>query len=196
MKKLLLTLMICCLCSTAMAAGILAQRVADGTMNRPADTANWEISMMPKEEMTKDQIEAAKWSLLLENEVGVYVFNNTTVAYGKKPDGSVDTNVVEVEVKTAITNKELLKKLNVKYADKMSKKDTLSYTLTKLALKRTEKEYATLTLQAYSKKGKVVESKTNKQVSYKAIPAGSFAEALLENMELYLKDYDAQMRSR
>ena len=65
---------------------------------------NWEISMQPKP--TVEEIENARWSFILQNDFGVYAYDNTSLKFDSKKD------IVSVLVKTVFTNEDVLKKLN------------------------------------------------------------------------------------
>ena len=62
MKKLIMLLTICMMC-------LLAVSASAAEKNDEAPPINWEISMMPKP--TAEEIEAARWSIVLENTMGV-----------------------------------------------------------------------------------------------------------------------------
>ena len=75
MKKLIMLLTICMMC-------LLAVSASAAEKNDEAPPINWEISMMPKP--TAEEIEAARWSIVLENTMGVYAYGFTVFPRRKK----------------------------------------------------------------------------------------------------------------
>ena len=59
MKKIIMLLALCMMC--------LFSFVVNAEENKAANPMNWEISMMPKP--TEEEIEAARWSIVLENNM-------------------------------------------------------------------------------------------------------------------------------
>ena len=64
---------------------------------------NWEISMMPKP--SAEEIEAARWSIVLENNMGVYAYDMDSLHFGDVKNGIVNKDLVNVVVKTVFTDK-------------------------------------------------------------------------------------------
>lgn len=95
---------------------------------------NWEISMQPKP--TVEEIENARWSFILQNDFGVYAYDNTSLKLDSKK------GIVSVIVKTVFTNEDVLKKLNQTYADKLDGKDKTSYCEMLMLFNPQEKSYA------------------------------------------------------
>ena len=114
MKKLIMLLTICMMC-------LLAVSASAAEKNDEAPPINWEISMMPKP--TAEEIEAARWSIVLENTMGVYAYDMDSLYFPEEKNGVVNKDLVNVVVKTVFTDKELLKKMNKTYAEKLAKKE-------------------------------------------------------------------------
>ena len=117
MKKILLfclMLMACLASFTAQAEEVTKQ-----------EAINWEISMMPK--ATAEEQETARWSIVVENNLGVYAYDMGSLAFTKVENGVADRNIISVMTKTVFTDKDTLKKLNTKYKDKLAKKEKVQY---------------------------------------------------------------------
>ena len=134
-------------------------------------TPKWEISMQPKP--TAEEIENARWSFILQNDFGVYAYDNSSLKLDTKKD------LVSVLVKTVFTNEEVLKKLNQTYADKLNDNDKTAYCEMSMLFNPQEKSYAVKKMDVYSKQGIKLETKENK-VKMVAVPEKTFAEAMLE----------------
>lgn len=106
MKKLIMLLTICMMC-------LLAVSASAAEKNDEAPPINWEISMMPKP--TAEEIEAARWSIVLENTMGVYAYDMDSLYFPEEKNGVVNKDLVNVIVKTVFTDKELLKRMNKTY---------------------------------------------------------------------------------
>ena len=132
---------------------------------------NWEISMQPKP--TVEEIENARSSFILQNDFGVYAYDNTSLKLDSKK------GIVSVIVKTVFTNEDVLKKLNQTYADKLDGKDKTSYCEMLMLFNPQEKSYAVKKMDVYSKQGIKLETKENK-VKMVAVPEKTFAEAMME----------------
>ena len=85
MKKLLILLMTLFCCATAFAAD------AD---KKPAtqEGMNWEISMMPKP--SEEEQEQARWSIVVENNVGIYAYDMDSLTFSKVTNGVADKNII------------------------------------------------------------------------------------------------------
>lgn len=195
MKKILTLICTLCMCafmSTALAATVTGgSGVAGG--NNAAITGdngakvnsavnNWEISMQPKP--TEKEIEAARWSLILENDLGIYAFDRGSMSFAEVK-GEADTNVVDCTVKTLFTNKDILKKLQEVYAKKLKGKEKVSYCLMDMEYKMAEGQYTVKKMEVFTDKGRLIETQT-KENAFAAIPEGSFAEALYEICQQYV----------
>ena len=117
MKKIIMLLALCMM--------FLFSFVVNAEENKAANPMNWEISMMPKP--TEEEIEAARWSIVLENNMGVYAYDMDSLHFEEVKNGVVDKNIVNVFVKTVFTDKDLLKKMNKTYAEKLAKKEKVQY---------------------------------------------------------------------
>ena len=144
MKKLIMLLTICMMC-------LLAVSASAAEKNDEAPPINWEISMMPKP--TAEEIEAARWSIVLENTMGVYAYDMDSLYFPEEKNGVVNKDLVNVVVKTVFTDKELLKKMN--------------------------KTYGVKQMDVYGSKGTKLETKINNGELI-PVPEKTFAEAMLE----------------
>lgn len=147
------------------------------------NSKNWEIGMMPEE--PAKEIGVNKWSLILENELGIYAYDDTSVSFLQDEKGKKDSNQVEVDIKTVFINKETLKLIDAKYAKQLKNGDTTSSCLIHMIFNRADKTYKTTSLQVFSKKGRELENK-NVIAQFSSIPEKSFVEAMLEVINRYV----------
>ena len=162
MKKLLILLMTLFCCATAFAAD------AD---KKPAtqEGMNWEISMMPKP--SEEEQEQARWSIVVENNVGIYAYDMDSLTFSKVTNGLPDKNIISVLTKTVFTDKDMLKKLNEKYK--------VQYCEIVMTFNLQDKTYGVEVMDVYGSK-KTLLSHQAKELKFVPVPAGSFAEAMLE----------------
>ena len=59
------------------------------------------------DELSEEEKEAARWSLILENDLGLYAYDMSTLGYVSDKNGAVDTNLVGATVKTLFTDKKI-----------------------------------------------------------------------------------------
>jgi hypothetical protein len=180
MKKLMLVV----LCLGMMASVAFASEQKSDVVDK------WEISMMPKE--TPKEIERNKWSLILENNLGIYAYDNTSVRFVRDKQGKKNLNQVEADIKTVFVNKDTLKQIDAKYAKQLKKDDTTSYCLIHMIFNTSDKTYTTTSMQVFSKKGKELESRTV-TAKFSPIPEKSFAEAMLEVVNQYVTENKSDM---
>lgn len=169
MKKLLalvFMVLVCCGSFTAHAEEITNQ-----------DPMNWEISMMPKE--TEEEKEAARWSIVVENNLGIYAYDMGSMAYTQEKNGLVDKNIISVLTKTVFTDKDTLKKLNTKYASKLAKKEKVQYCEIVMNFNIADKTYGVTSMDVFGSKKTLLEHQ-EKALNFVPVPEGSFAEAMLE----------------
>ena len=170
MKKLIMLLTICMMC-------LLAVSASAAEKNDEAPPINWEISMMPKP--TAEEIEAARWSIVLENTMGVYAYDMDSLYFPEEKNGVVNKDLVNVVVKTVFTDKELLKKMNKTYAEKLAKKEKVQYCEMLMQFNVADKTYGVKQMDVYGSKGMKLETKIN---NGELIPVAekTCAEAMLE----------------
>ena len=149
------------------------------------DPMNWQISMMP--EPTAEEIEAARWSVVVENDLGVYAYDMSSLDFGKNKKDEYDKNIVNVLVKTVFTNKDVLKKLKQDYATKLGGKEKVLYCKMDMQYKRKEKSYTVKTMQVFTNTDRQIDVKKNKN-KFAPIPEKSFAEALYEVCQKFVAD--------
>ena len=170
MKKLIMLLTICMMC-------LLAVSASAAEKNDEAPPINWEISMMPKP--TAEEIEAARWSIVLENTMGVYAYDMDSLYFPEEKNGVVNKDLVNVVVKTVFTDKELLKKMNKTYAEKLAKKEKVQYCEMLMQFNAADKTYGVKQMDVYGSKGTKLETKKNNGELI-PVPEKTFAEAMLE----------------
>lgn len=170
MKKLIMLLTICMMC-------LLAVSASAAEKNDEAPPINWEISMMPKP--TAEEIEAARWSIVLENTMGVYAYDMDSLYFPEEKNGVVNKDLVNVVVKTVFTDKELLKKMNKTYAEKLAKKEKVQYCEMLMQFNAADKTYGVKQMDVYGSKGTKLETKINNGELI-PVPEKTFAEAMLE----------------
>ena len=170
MKKLIMLLTICMMC-------LLAVSASAAEKNDEAPPINWEISMMPKP--TAEEIEAARWSIVLENTMGVYAYDIDSLYFPEEKNGVVNKDLVNVVVKTVFTDKELLKKMNKTYAEKLAKKEKVQYCEMLMQFNVADKTYGVKQMDVYGSKGTKLETKINNGELI-PVPEKTFAEAMLE----------------
>ena len=170
MKKLIMLLTICMMC-------LLAVSASAAEKNDEAPPINWEISMMPKP--TAEEIEAARWSIVLENTMGVYAYDMDSLYFPEEKNGVVNQDLVNVIVKTVFTDKELLKRMNKTYAEKLAKKEKVQYCEMLMQFNVADKTYGVKQMDVYGSKGTKLETKINNGELI-PVPEKTFAEAMLE----------------
>ena len=151
---------------------------------------DWEISMMPKE--TAEEQELMKWSFILENDYGVYAYDNTSIAFAKNEDGTKNFDLVTAEIKTVFTNAENLKKINASYGDKLKKGDKTAYCTLKMVFNLQDKTYTNTEMKVVSAKGKTLEERKIK-TDFAPIPEKTFAEAMFEIINQHLAENKTAM---
>ncbi len=185
MKKLLILLMTLLCCATAFAAD---------SDKKPAEQQgmNWEISMMPKP--TAEEQEQARWSIVVENNVGIYAYDMDSLTFSEVKNGVADKNIVSVLTKTVFTDKDILKKLNEKYKAALAKKEKVQYCEILMTFNLKDKTYGVQMMDVYGSKKTHLEHQ-EKQAAFVPIPEGSFAEAMLEICQKAV-DADAQSANK
>ena len=150
------------------------------------DNLNWEISMQPKP--SAEEIEAARWSIIVENDLGIYAYDMDSVGFVEK-NGVANHNEVQVLVKTVFTNKDVMKKLNEQYANKLEKKEKVAYCKMDMEYKMAEKQYTVKTMQVFTNKDRQIDVKHNKK--FAPVPEKTFAEALYEVCQQFVVNVEA-----
>jgi hypothetical protein len=185
MKKIIMLLALCMMC--------LFSFVVSAEENKAANPMNWEISMMPKP--TEEEIEAARWSIVLENNMGVYAYDMDSLHFEEVKNGVVDKNIVNVFVKTVFTDKDLLKKMNKTYAEKLAKKEKVQYCEMLMQFNVASKTYGVKQMEVYGSKGTKLESKINNG-ELVPVPEKTFAEAMLEICTQAVKNTDDTVNNK
>jgi hypothetical protein len=174
MKKSIMLLTICMMCLFAVSANAAEKNAEEKNAEEPI---NWEISMIPKP--TAEEIEAARWSIVLENTMGIYAYDMDSLYFPEEKNGVINKNLVNVVVKTVFTDKELVKKMNKTYAEKLAKKEKVQYCEMLLQFNVADKTYGVKQMDVYGSKGTKLETKINNGELI-PVPEKTFAEAMLE----------------
>lgn len=172
MKKLLLLCLACLLCFFALVAN--AEEAGEMGTRSPLD---WRISMQP--EPTEEEREAARWSVVMENKLGVYAYDMSSLAYADGKEGAAGKNIIAVLTKTVFTDKETLKKLNAQYKDRLAKKEKVQHCEILMSFNLAEKTYSVNYMDVYGSK-KTLLQHTEREGNFVPVPEKSFAEAMLE----------------
>ena len=181
MKKIALLLLVS-LFLTLQTSVLAARRQVEEVPENPMD---WSISTKPP--MSEEEKEAARWSLILENDLGLYAYDMSTLGYVSDKNGTVDTNLVGATVKTLFTDKKILKKLQEQYASKLKGKEKLQYCLLDMQYNMAEKTYTVTEMRVFTNKNRIIETKKNK-TGFVPVPEKTFAEAMYEICQQFLAD--------
>ena len=184
MKKIALLLLVILLLALQTSA-LAARRQVEDVPENPMD---WSISTNPP--MSEEEKEAARWSLILENELGLYAYDMSTLGYISDKNGSVDTNLVGATVKTLFTDKKMLKKLQEQYASKLKGKEKVQYCLLDMQYNMAEKTYTVTEMRVFTNKNRIIETKKNK-TGFVPVPEKSFAEAMYEICQQFVTEMNA-----
>ena len=184
MKKIALLLLVTLLL-TLQTSVLAARRQVEEVPENPMD---WSISTSPP--MSEEEKEAARWSLILENDLGLYAYDMSTLRYVADKNGTVDTNLVGATVKTLFTDKKILKKLQEQYASKLKGKEKLQYCLLDMQYNMAEKTYTVTEMRVFTNKNRIIETKKNK-TGFVPVPEKSFAEAMYEICQQFVTDMAA-----
>ena len=181
MKKIALLLLVTLLL-TLQNSVLAARRQVEEVPENPMD---WSISTSPP--MSEEEKEAARWSLILENDLGLYAYDMSTLGYVSDKNGTVDTNLVGATVKTLFTDKKILKKLQEQYASKLKGKEKLQYCLLDMQYNMAEKTYTVTEMRVFTNKNRIIETKKNK-TGFVPVPEKSFAEAMYEICQQFVTE--------
>ena len=184
MKKIIFLLLVSLLL-TLQTSVLAARRQVEEVPENPMD---WSISTKPP--MSEEEKEAARWSLILENDLGLYAYDMSTLGYVSDKNGTVDTNLVGATVKTLFTDKKILKKLQEQYASKLKGKEKPQYCLLDMQYNMTEKTYTVTEMRVFTNKNRIIETKKNK-TGFVPVPEKSFAEAMYEICQQFVTEMNA-----
>ena len=181
MKKIALFLLVCLLV-TLHTSVLAARRQVEEVPENPMD---WSIST--KSPMSEEEKEEARWSLILENDLGIYAYDMSTLGFISDKNGTVDTNLVGATVKTLFTDKKMLKNLQDKYTGKLKGKEKVQYCLLDMQYNMKEKTYTVKEMRVFTNKNRIIETKTNK-TGFVPVPEKSFAEAMYEICQQFVTE--------
>jgi len=139
----------------------------DTTIKNPMD---WNISMM---DSYKGEKYHPSWSVIEENKFGIFAYdmNAMTFLTTKKVK---DKNIVDCVVKTVFTNKDVLQRLKLKYAEKLQPKEKVSHWILQMRFNISENTYIIKKTEYMGSKGTVLDTVVRKPV-LQPIPEESFA---------------------
>lgn len=181
MKKIALLLLVSLL--LALQTSVLAaRRQVEEVPENPMD---WSISTRPP--MSEEEQEAARWSLILENNLGIYAYDMSTLGYVTDKNGTADTNLMTATVKTLFTDKTMQKKLQEQYASKLKTKEKVQYCLLDMQYNMAEKTYTVTEMRVLTNKNRIIETKKNK-TGFLPVPEKSFAEAMYEICQQFVTE--------
>ena len=176
-------------------AGLQLARTIVGRSDGPTNYV-YILSALAKDEgKTEEEIEAARWSIVLENNMGVYAYDMDSLHFEEVKNGVVDKNIVNVFVKTVFTDKDLLKKMNKTYAEKLAKKEKVQYCEMLMQFNVASKTYGVKQMEVYGSKGTKLESKINNG-ELVPVPEKTFAEAMLEICTQAVKNTDDTVNNK
>lgn len=167
-------------CTAALLIGLNFNIPAYAEEAVPANPYDWQISMQPQP--TAEEIEEARWALILENNIGVYAYDANTLKL--LPD-----NIAEVEVKTVFTDKEILKNLQKQYKKNLHKGEKASYCKMLMQFNLVDKTYLVKQMDVYSDENSVLSSKVSN--TFATVPKGTFAEAVYEICSTFAEQQNA-----
>ena len=182
LKRRIAWLLLLCLLITLHTAALAARKQVEQVPENPMD---WSISTKP--EMSEEEKEAARWSLILENDLGLYAYDMGTLGYVADKNGTVNTDLVGATVKTLFTDKKMLKSLQAKYADKLKGKEKVQYCLLDMQYNMPEKTYTVTEMRVFTNKNRIIETKKNK-TGFVPVPEKSFAEAMYEICQQFVTE--------
>lgn len=133
---------------------------------------HWEISVLPKP--TPEEIEAMRWTPVLENEMAKYDCDGTSL----KKDGQ-DADLAEVTIKATYKDKKLLEGLNRRYKDKLASGDAVAYSEMRMLFRLSDRTYAIPAYKVYSKRGVLVDEQT-RESKFALVPAKTFADTMYD----------------
>ena len=174
LKRNFVWLLLLCLLVTLPVTALAARKQMEEIPENPMD---WSIST--KEPMSEADKEAARWSLILENDMGIYAYDMSTLGYIADKNGTLDTNLVGATVKTLFTDKNLLKNLQAKYAGKLKGKEKVQYCLLDMQYNMPDKTYTVVEMRVFTNKNRIIETQKNK-TGFVPVPEKSFAEAMYD----------------
>lgn len=182
MKKIAFIVLACLLLTLHTSALAARRQQVEDVPENPMD---WHISSSP--ELSEKEKEAARWSLILENDLGIYAYDMGTLGYVTDKKGTVDTNLVGATVKTLFTDKKVLKSVQEQYASKLGGKEKVQYCLLDMQYNMAERTYTVKEMQVFTNKNRLIETKKNK-TGFVPIPEKSFAEAMYEICQQFVAE--------
>ena len=182
LKRKVAGFLLLCLLVMLPVVGLAARKQVEEVPENPMD---WQISTKP--EMSEAEKEAARWSLILENDLGLYAYDMGTLGFVADKNGTVDTNMVGATIKTLFTDKKMLKNLQEKYAPQLKGKEKVQYCLLDMQYNMPEKTYTVTEMRVFTNKNRIIETKVNK-TGFVPVPEKSFAEAMYEICQQFVAE--------
>lgn len=161
------------LLSAGLVMGAEAAPKKEAPISNPMD---WNLSMMEEHSGVKKT--EPIWNIVQENKFGVFAFDSNSLSFvksGKK----WNKDEVEVTVKTVFSDKEIIKKLDEKYALKLQPREKTQYWLLHMRFNLVDNTYAIKKTEYFGSKETLLET-INRKVNMVAIPEKSFADVMCQ----------------
>ena len=155
--------------------------------NNTKDPMNWSASM--SQESTDEEKEEGRWSVVVENEIGINAYDVTSIHYGLDADRNMDDNTMHILTRTVYAPKDqkFAQRLADAYKNKLAKDERVQMSNISMVFRMHEKTFYVESKDVYSNKKKLIEHKEN-PAKFKPVPKGSVAEAMYEIcLKVYLK---------
>ena len=140
-----------------------------------ASPEEWSLSATPRP--SERQKEAARWTPLLKNDIGMYHYEEGSVA-----SDAGEGSVASITLKVCDLKPDLLVKLNAKYSYLLDE-DAVSYMEQKLLVRRADRTFAVSGHKIFSLGGILLEDTAIPELKFRPIPEKSVVEAALEKIE-------------
>ena len=143
---------------------------------------DWQISILPPGETAAEK-EAARWTQLMDNSIGIYYFDRERTFITKDAFGNKDRNILQVDVKTVFTNEKLREYMDARVcADKLQNGEKIDYCVQTLLFNMHGRQYRELKNDVYTDKGRLLVQKETKS-AWRPIPEHSFAELMWQMLQ-------------
>lgn len=150
------------------------------------DTSNKITVTLPADGSAYNEPKDDKWTHLLENKLGKYFYDESSLDFVKTKDGLTNHQVVGVDILSVFLDPETISTLNKKYEKKLKKQDSVHSCTLHMVFDIKKNMYRTTKINVLSKKDKVLEDKVVEQ-KFLIVPKETFAEVMLN----IAKDYFA-----
>lgn len=156
------------------------------TNSNPMD---WYISST--EEQTGKSIAVPIWHIALEDKFGIFAYDENSLKYMVEKK-TVNTDIVTVTVKTVFRNKDVIKQLQAKYAEKMPAKEKVQYWLLYMQFDVNKNMYTISKTEYYTNKNTLIDTVVRNRGMI-AIPEESFAQIMYDVCQAWVKENQEQV---